>query len=269
MPRYPWFRVYNEILTERKIERIGRMTQVSRVIIRGTWMTILAMANDSPQRGHLMWTDSLWITEQEIADDLEMEHGIFGMLLDAFIKMQMVTRHNGGGLSCTNFDKRQFKSDSSTARVQAWREKQQSQETGRCNVAETLPCNGPDTETEADTETETEADHDHVAAPAAKSPNTPAMDTYLALYGKFQSADDLSDLLDVEGQVGSEKTRAAIQWAHSKGIKDDRRMAAICTAARNWTEHATGPPGGDGRKPEPTNVQLLEQIMQEAKDGDP
>ena len=171
MSRYPWFRVYNEILTERKIERIGRMTHLPRVIIRGAWTTILAMANDSPQRGYLMWTDSLWITEAELCADLEMEPAEFTPLLDAFVKMQMVTRHDGGGLSCTNFDKRQFKSDNSTPRVQAWRDKQQSQGTDGCNVSETLLCNAPDTETEADPESETEADPDtqqSTPAPAAQ-----------------------------------------------------------------------------------------------------
>ena len=160
MPRYPWFRVYNEILTERKIERIGRMTHLPRVVIRGAWTTILAMANDSPERGYLMWTDSLWITDAELCADLEMEPAEFAPLLDAFVKMQMVTRHEGGGLSCTNFDKRQFKSDNSTPRVQAWRDKQQAQETDDCNVSETLLCNAPDTDTEADTQSDTETETD-------------------------------------------------------------------------------------------------------------
>ena len=174
MPRYPWFRVYNEILTERKIERIGRMTHLPRVVIRGAWMTILAMANDSPERGCLKWTDDLWIAEAELCADLEMEPDEFNPLLDAFVKMQMVTRHNGGGLSCTNFDKRQFKSDSSTARVQAWREKQRVQGTGDCNVSETLLCNGPDTETEAETDTDTEAETDtQQSAPASAEPPPP------------------------------------------------------------------------------------------------
>jgi len=175
MSRYPWFRVYNEILTERKIERIGRMTHLPRVVIRGAWTTILAMANDSPERGYLMWTDSLWITEAELCADLEMEPAEFAPLLDAFVKMQMVTRHEGGGLSCTNFDKRQFKSDNSTPRVQAWRDKQQAQETDDCNVSETLLCNAPETETDTEAETETEG-----------SANTPAP-THAAIVTFYQT----------------------------------------------------------------------------------
>jgi len=166
--RYPWFRVYNEILTERKIERIGRMTHLPRVVIRGAWMTILAMANDSPERGCLKWTDDLWISEAELCDDLEMAADEFTPLLDAFVRMQMVTRHEGGGLSCTNFDKRQFKSDNSTPRVQAWRDKQQPPETGERNVSETLLCNAPDTEAEAETDTDTEADTQQQTPPAAQ-----------------------------------------------------------------------------------------------------
>jgi len=123
---------------------------------------------------------------------------------------------------------------------------------------------GLDADADVDAHAKVDAD---AAAQEQRGTNTPAMLMYLALYGKFQSADELADLLDTEGQVGSDKARAAIQWAHSKGIQDDRRMVAICTAARNWKEnYATGPPGGDGHK---TNVQLLQEIMEEASDGDP
>ena len=115
---------------------------------------------------------------------------------------------------------------------------------------------GLDADADAHADAKVDAD---AAAQEQRGTSTPAMLMYLALYGKFQNADDLSDLLDVEGQVGSEKTRAAIQWAHSKGIQDDRRMAAICTAARNWTEHATGPPGGDGQ----TLAQIAADIARE------
>ncbi|HUW10431.1 MAG TPA: phage replisome organizer N-terminal domain-containing protein [Anaerolineae bacterium] len=157
MTTMPWFRLYNEILSERKIERIRRMTKLPRVVIRGAWVTLLAMANDSPQRGCLMWTGDLWITEQEICDDLEMEPADFAALLSAFKTMEMISEHSEG-MSCTNFGKRQFKSDNSTARVQAFRARQQGQdqaeteETPACNVSETFPSNAPERETDPETD---------------------------------------------------------------------------------------------------------------------
>jgi len=38
MADFPWFRVYNEVLSDRKLERVRRMTHLPRVVIRGAWM---------------------------------------------------------------------------------------------------------------------------------------------------------------------------------------------------------------------------------------
>lgn len=64
MADFPWCRLYNDILNDRKLERIRRMAKLPRVTIRGAFMSMLAMANDSPQRGELMHAIKVLPVEQ-------------------------------------------------------------------------------------------------------------------------------------------------------------------------------------------------------------
>ena len=175
MADFPWCRLYNDVLKDRKLERIRRMTKLPRVVIRGAFMSMMAMANDSPQRGYLMLSPGVWMGDDEICDDLEMDPVDFEPMLAAFISLGMVTRHEHGGLQLTNFDKRQFKSDLSTRRVQQHRAKaKKADETPDPasyatpgNTTETLQQrygNASDTDTETDV-TETETDTDAPSAP--------------------------------------------------------------------------------------------------------
>jgi len=189
MADFPWCRLYNDILSDRKIERVRRMTKLPRVIIRGAFMSMMAMANDSPQRGHLMLSAGLWLTDAEICDDLEMERADFDVMLEAFIALRMVTRHDHGGLQLTHFDKRQFRSDLSTPRVQqhraskAKKAKASSETPDPASYAtpqhtvETLQQrygNPSDTDTETEvTETESETDAAPVPVLAKTVPITP------------------------------------------------------------------------------------------------
>lgn len=168
MADFPWCRLYNDVLSDRKIDRICRTTKQPRVIVRGMWMTLLAMANDSPQRGHLMWSPGVWVDDDEICGDLGMDAADFAPLMAAFVDLALLTR-DANGLRVTQFDKRQFRSDLSTKRVQKHRAKKTDETPDPHsyatpgNNAETLPerfCNASDTDTEAETkaETETEAD---------------------------------------------------------------------------------------------------------------
>jgi hypothetical protein len=157
MPDYPWFRVYNEVLTDRKLERIRQTTHLPRVVIRGAWLTIMAMANDSPERGYLLYAPDIPVSDDDLCDDLEMDRSDFNELMAAFARMRMV--HRDTCTVCTNFSKRQFKSDNSTPRVQAHRARKRAEasvETVGCNVSETLLCNAPETDTDTETDTETE-----------------------------------------------------------------------------------------------------------------
>lgn len=161
----PWFRFYSEMLADRKIAHLVRVTQQPKALVVGVWATILALANDSPIRGVLLLTEEIPLT----LGDLARETGLDVDEMQAFIteleRLSMLS-YEDGAYCLINWDKRQFASDSSTDRVRRWRERQGRDDSndasdGTGNVsgqeAETLQKrfgNGPDTE--ADTEADTE-----------------------------------------------------------------------------------------------------------------
>ncbi|MFA5379143.1 MAG: phage replisome organizer N-terminal domain-containing protein [Dehalococcoidia bacterium] len=151
----PWFRFYSETLRDRKMERLARVTGQSKALIVGVWATLLSLANDSPTPGVLLLTEDIPL----MLDDFILETGVESKLLDgileAFIEMRMLTLADGV-CRITNWDKRQFKSDSSVERVRAHRERKATRGNDR-NDDETLHSsyrNAPDTDTDTDTEAE-------------------------------------------------------------------------------------------------------------------
>jgi hypothetical protein len=206
MGDYPWFRVYSEILSDRKLQRIRRMTGLKRIEVRGAWLTILAMANDSPERGCLFWAVGLPITEEDIADDLELDLDTTQKLLEAFRTMGMLHEEQGVTV-CTNWGYRQYESDSSTPRVQAYRARKKAEETEEpCNVTSPLQerfCNAPDTDTETEDTAETEqivpasraenATGEEQPPPIVNTPTIPAKSTVKAvpelLASRFEQPD--------------------------------------------------------------------------------
>ncbi len=140
----PWFRVYSEILDDRKIKRIVKKTGQSKALIIGVWICILALANEGSERGKLSISDDIPYTAEDIEDETGLPSEIIEQLLDEFRSLGMI---NGKStIEITNWDKRQFKSDSSTARVKKHRE-----ETKRySNVTKERFSNVIDTDTESD-----------------------------------------------------------------------------------------------------------------------
>jgi len=161
----PWFRFYSEALNDRKILRVCRDTQLPKALVIGVWTTILALASDSPRRGLLLFTDDIPLTFADLAIETGIDDGSLDELLSVFCKFSMLA-YTDGVYCVANWDKRQFASDHSTARVKEWRERQKENgddeeesnddETLECNSGETLQkrcSNGPETEAESETET--------------------------------------------------------------------------------------------------------------------
>ena len=181
----PWFRFYSEALNDRKILRVCRETGMPKALVIGVWTTILALASDSPRRGLLLFTDDIPLTFEDLALETGMDDGPLDELLSTFNKFEMLGQVDG--VYCvTNWDKRQFASDHSTARVQEWRERQKQNgdekeegndtETLEGNEDETLQQqlgNAPEAESETETETETAKASQKKRQPARKrSTNT-------------------------------------------------------------------------------------------------
>jgi DnaD/phage-associated family protein len=126
MTPMPWFRVYSEILDDRKIKRICKKTGHSKALVIGVWIGLLALANDSPDRGTLSISEDMPVTQEDLEDELGLPGEIINQLMDEFVSMGMV---NGKAtLKIANWERRQFKSDNSTERVREYREKRSTPE---------------------------------------------------------------------------------------------------------------------------------------------
>ena len=146
MSKMPWFRMYTEIKSDPKLRRLDHAA-------RWLWVTILCLASESPERGKLLISEGLPYNVAEIAREADLpEQDVETYLAQMESPLNMVT-WDGETLEVTNWEKRQFTSDNSTARVQRYREKQKQED-------ETFPKrsgNALDTDTETETEKDKES----------------------------------------------------------------------------------------------------------------
>ena len=143
-----WLRLYTEIRSDRKLRRLPPSQ-------RWLWIILLVLARESPQPGKLLLSESVPITNEDLADFAaipldEVEKGI-----KAFLEQNMITIDECGVYFLNNWSKRQFNSDDSTERVKRYRGRQSEQ----CNVFETfhnryntVTVTPPDTDTDTDTD---------------------------------------------------------------------------------------------------------------------
>jgi len=147
-----WFRFYSEAIRDDKFIMISQEYNIPFLSVIGAWVIILSIASESPERGKLLATlqkrfCNNHLKQKFIADDDTTEK-----ILKAFIEYELIEIEEEV-YEVRNWNKRQYKSDSSTGRSQ------KSRENKSCNVAATLQeccSNAPETDTDTDTETETE-----------------------------------------------------------------------------------------------------------------
>jgi len=108
----PWFKFYSEALNDRKIVRTARMAQQPKAIVMGVWLTLLCLANESPERGRLMIAEDLWFEEEEIAAETGLDPVTFGKVVGAFQKLGMVSV--SAGYEISNWNGRQSRQYSQT-----------------------------------------------------------------------------------------------------------------------------------------------------------
>jgi DnaD/phage-associated family protein len=121
MNNLPWFRFYSEALNDRKMARAVRISGQPKAVVLGVWLVLLCLANDSPERGRLMLGEDLWLEEDEILAETGLDPVTYGKVIGAFQQLNMVAV--GRGYELPNWDKRQYKSDNSSARVARYRQK--------------------------------------------------------------------------------------------------------------------------------------------------
>lgn len=150
MANMPWFRIYSEILDDKKIKRITRHSACSKAEIIGVWVCLLSLANDATDRGKLMISDDTYYDIDDIEEITGVHQSKLEELLMLFVSLGMLSEI-GNGYEITNWNTRQFKSDNSTERVKNFRSK--NIETLQQRYKTVI-----DTDTDTDTEEETEQD---------------------------------------------------------------------------------------------------------------
>lgn len=151
-PRKPWFRFYAEACHDRKLRRL---TPAQRWL----WVAVLAAASQSPIRGYLLVSEREPMGAEDLADLAAMPVRDVAAALPLFEKVGMLHHDEAVDAWCvTNWDARQFESDSSTERSGKHRAMQRARN-GDATLHQRSSNGGrngtatrPEAEAEADTE---------------------------------------------------------------------------------------------------------------------
>ena len=159
MANNTWLRLYTEITRDRKLRRI-------KPTFRWIWIAILCMAKESPIPGKLLLSENIPVTAEDIADEAAVTIKEVSQALQIFEEELMLHKENGI-MVVTNWDKRQYESDSSKERVKKCRENKKDETVTSPlqdrYIAVTRPLHRrysnvtvtpPDTDTESDTDTD-------------------------------------------------------------------------------------------------------------------
>lgn len=195
MSEFPWLRLWNDTLSDRKIGRICRDSAQPRALVIGVWSTLLILASESPQRGYLLISDELPMTADEIRYETGLDAPTFDAIVAGLSGYGMLDT-SGAAWSICNWQKRQPASDSSTERVRAHRERKQQKETLPPESGGTLQKRYGnvielDTDTDTDTETEGESGATAPAHPPATSPRFVPVSEELQKQRKRAKIDEL------------------------------------------------------------------------------
>jgi len=142
MTDYPWFRYYSETPHDKKLDLIAEESEFDYLLILGAWSVLLCVANGSPIRGSLYVTTVKRYSNGYLSKLLRLPEKETDKLLKFFLEYEMLEIDDKGAYKIKNFEKRQFKSDSSTPRVnkhRANKKKENEEESDEeCNDCETL-----------------------------------------------------------------------------------------------------------------------------------
>jgi len=261
----PWFRFYSETLNDRKIERICRDSDkdIPKALVIGVWATILALANDSPERGALLLTDDIPLNASDLAQETGLDTDTMEALLFQFHRLKMLEMYstdNGATvMAVMNWGKRQFVSDSSTQRVREHRERQEddggNDQAPGGNGSETLQdcySNTPDTEQiQSKTETETENTAADAATPPEPSPKpppkepkppTPAQEMFTAV----------AELCKIDLTLVTKQDRGKLNQVAKRLRETGKTPTHIAQFARYW--YAADWRGQKGQAPTPHDI---------------
>jgi hypothetical protein len=128
-PTKPWFRVYTELLHDRKVRGLPASQ-------RWVWIAVLSLGRQSCEPGRLLISTTEPITDREIADEASVSLADVKTALVTFVQRDML-RSADGVYEIVKWNRRQFDSDSSTDRSRKHREVRVA-ETDDATLRETL-----------------------------------------------------------------------------------------------------------------------------------
>lgn len=140
----PWFRMYAEIMDDEKLRMLAFED-------RWHFVALLCCKNNGILDGENL--DLVW---RKVAVKLGLDSRALEEVARRLAEVELI---DAGTLQPLNWDKRQFRSDGSTSRVRAYRERKKQESADNetpCNVSETLPersCNALE-QNRTDTDTE-------------------------------------------------------------------------------------------------------------------
>lgn len=147
--KQPWFRFYVEAVRDRKLRRLPPAQ-------RWLWVTVLALARQSPEPGRLLLAaGDEPVGVDDLVDEAAVRAADVRAGMAAFERARMVERDDAGVWVVVNWSERQFESDNTTARTA----KHRSKERGR-NVPSTPIERRSSRARATETETETEEAED-------------------------------------------------------------------------------------------------------------
>jgi len=87
---YPWFRLYSEMLSDRKLARAARLAGCERATAVGVWVGMMCLASESSERGRLLLAPGVPFSGADIAEEVGCGEETVAGLLDAFARLEMV-----------------------------------------------------------------------------------------------------------------------------------------------------------------------------------
>jgi hypothetical protein len=151
-----WFRFYTEAISDKKLKRIARDSDLAMAHVIGIWTIILSMASESPERGKLLISADVPATVDDISDaaGCNVTETFLKLLVTGLVTTD-VTDDGHTVYVVAAWDKRQYESDSSAARVRKHRKLQNAAKSNGDVTLQKRSGNAPDTDTDTDTITTT------------------------------------------------------------------------------------------------------------------
>lgn len=207
--------MYHEFANDPKVQRMSEAMQ------RRLVMLMCLRSSNGDETLH----------DDDVAFQLRISNDEWNETKAVFVEKEFIDQDN----NLLNWDKRQYVSDSSTARVRAHRKKQKQQ----CNVSETPP----DTDTDTDTEQKEGKARERAPAPKGTRFDVEALpDDWRAFASEFEDCD-----------ADTEFERFGNYWRAKSG-KDATKLDWFATW-RNWIlrDHKRKPENAEAKDSPPPN----------------